>query len=52
MDQEYYKEVRYDLYCRTCEHLELDDEEDPCRECLDIPVNYGTSRPTMYKEKE
>ena len=52
MSQEYYKEVRYDFYCQTCEYYKIKEEERPCMDCLDEPINYGTDRPTKYKEKE
>lgn len=33
-----YKEVRYDLYCKTCKHQKLKGFQEPCNECLDYPV--------------
>lgn len=44
--------VNYSLYCKTCKHLELDGTEEPCDECLSMPVNTYTEKPVNYEEKE
>lgn len=49
--EEIYKEVYFDKYCETCEYKKLKEEEEPCRECLDNPVNLYSHKPTKWKEK-
>ena len=50
MDEDY-KEVRFDLYCKSCKHKDLKDHDDPCEECLDNPLNLHSRKPTKYEEK-
>lgn len=45
------KEVRFDIYCETCEHKDKKDHEDPCNECLDNPANLHSHKPVKYEEK-
>ena len=44
------KEVRYDLYCRTCKHKDTDQADDPCDECLLSPMNEGSVKPVNYEK--
>ncbi len=44
------KEVRYDLYCRTCKHKDTPQADDPCDECLSTPMNDGSVKPVNYME--
>lgn len=46
-----YKEVRFDEYCMTCEHETKKEDEDPCDECLNNPVNLYSKKPVNWKEK-
>ena len=46
-----YKEVRFDLYCSSCEHKDKSEKDDPCDDCLSEPVNLQSVRPVKYKEK-
>lgn len=46
-----YKEVYFDKYCKTCEHLAKDDTEEPCASCLNEPVNLGSHKPVKYEER-
>lgn len=46
------KEVRYDLYCRTCKHKDTPQADDPCDECLSTPMNEGSVKPVNYMEGE
>lgn len=51
--EETYKEVYYNLYCKTCQ-FEKDDESDvnsPCYDCLAEPANAYSHKPTKYKER-
>ena len=46
------KEVRFDIYCKTCEHEKLDGFKEPCNECLEFGMNEGTDRPVLWEEKK
>lgn len=47
-----YKEVYFDKYCKTCEHFDKMEIEDPCCECLEECVNVNSHKPVMWKEKK
>lgn len=49
--EENYKEVYFNEYCKTCEHDNLSETEDPCDECLNNPVNLYSHKPVKWKEK-
>lgn len=46
-----YKEVRFDYYCRKCKHKDVDEDHDPCNECLEEGMRDGTYIPLKYEEK-
>mgnify|MGYP005610237461 FL=1 len=46
-----YKEVRFDIYCDKCEYCDTEEAEEPCRECLQNPVNQYSLKPIKFKEK-
>ena len=43
-------EVDFETFCKKCEYLKTPENRPPCDECLEYPVNDGTSKPTRYKE--
>lgn len=45
-----YFEVDFEKYCKTCEHKDLDERNDPCCECLDHGSNTQSERPVNWKE--
>lgn len=47
-----YNECRFDLYCETCKHENVDENEEPCFKCLDNAMNLYSSKPVEYEEKE
>ena len=49
--EESYKEVYFDQYCKKCKHGKLKEEEKPCCECLEHPINTYSHKPVMYEEK-
>lgn len=51
METEIYKEVYFDKYCKTCKHEKLKEEDDPCDECLENPVNTYSHKPVRWEEK-
>lgn len=52
MDEQTYKEVYFDQYCKKCKHEKVDDKEPPCYECLGEPLNWNSHKPVKYEEKE
>ena len=46
-----YKLVDFEEYCKTCEYKDLEDNLDPCNECLEHPVNLYSHKPVKWKEK-
>lgn len=52
MMEDIYKEVYFGEYCKNCKYLEKKENEDPCDECLENPVNLYSHKPINYKEKE
>lgn len=46
-----YKIVEFEKYCPTCKYYELDENEDPCYECLAEPANIDSHKPIKYEEK-
>ena len=49
--EDVYKEVYFDKYCKTCEHKEVNEQDDPCYECLHNPANVYSHKPVNWKEK-
>lgn len=52
MDDIYEKEVRFDLYCEKCKHWALEDQREPCCECLEHTINEATDKPVKFEEKK
>lgn len=50
MEENYYKEVYFGEYCKTCKHELADESEDPCDECLSSPLNAYSHKPIMYEK--
>lgn len=50
--EEVYKEVYYGEYCKTCQYEKLAEDEDPCHDCLNEPVNAYSHKPVNYKQAE
>lgn len=47
-----YKEVHFHDYCLKCEYYNRKEEEDPCFECLENPVNLYSHKPLKFKKSE
>ena len=45
------KEVRFDIYCQTCKHKDLNEVKDPCNDCLAVSIREGTEKPDRWEEK-
>lgn len=52
MDEEIYKEVYFDQYCKTCKHKDVKDVDDPCDECLSNPINLYSHKPVKWEEND
>lgn len=50
MDINEEKLVEFDKYCQTCRFKDLKEEDEPCAECLDNPVNLFSHKPLKWKE--
>lgn len=47
-----FKIVRFDEYCKKCKHKDKKEDETPCDECLDNPVNVDSHKPVKFEEKK
>ena len=47
-----YKEVQFNEDCAKCVHANKGEDEDPCWDCLENPVNAYSKKPVYFKEKE
>ena len=45
-------EVRYDIYCPGCIHLNKKETEDPCNECLNQGWNTDSRKPIHFQENK
>lgn len=43
------KIVVFDKYCPICKHYKRSENEDPCFECLDDPVNALSHKPVKFE---
>jgi len=48
MDSDY-READFGMYCNACKHRECAENDMPCCECLDTPVNLYSSRPIKFE---
>lgn len=46
------KIVEFFDYCYKCEYKEIPENESPCWECLDKPVNEDSHKPINFVEEE
>lgn len=46
------KFVEYEKYCPKCKYFSLDDSDDPCNECLTVPVNEFSHKPINFEEQK
>ena len=45
------KEVYFNEYCSECKYEEDKEDEDPCHECLNNPVNVNSHKPVKFTPK-
>ena len=44
------KELRFDIYCNKCKYKDLEENEDPCWDCLTETVNENSKKPVYFEE--
>lgn len=44
-----YKEVYFGQYCKKCKHVDTKEDEEPCEECLNYPVNLYSHKPVKFE---
>lgn len=44
--------VDFEKYCKTCKHKNKGEDEDPCWDCLEIPVREDSRKPEHYEEEK
>lgn len=49
--EEQYKEVYFNEYCSQCYFSDKKEEDSPCDECLEEPVNLYSHKPVKFKKK-
>lgn len=52
MNEDGYKLVEFDKYCKTCVNKDVDEVKDPCNECLTICENANSHKPIKYVKQE
>lgn len=45
------KEVYFHKYCSSCRYKKTPEDEEPCCDCLDEPVNEFSHKPMYWKKK-
>ena len=51
MDNDERKEVYFDKYCHMCVGCDKKEDEEPCCDCLEEPVNLYSHKPVKFKSK-
>lgn len=46
------KIVAFDIWCPKCKHREKKEEQEPCCDCLDEPMNIDSHKPVYWEERE
>ena len=52
MNEDGYKEVRFDVYCPRCGHEKESQDADTCNACLHVPINLYSHKPVKFEEKD
>ena len=45
------KLVEFEKWCNKCAYFDLEENEEPCWECLTNTVNEDSHKPVKFKEK-
>lgn len=46
------KEVYFWEYCKTCEHRDTPEDQDPCNDCLNEPSNENSHKPVYWRGED
>lgn len=49
MQEDIYKEVYFGQYCKKCVNFDKMEDEQPCRDCLNEPVNLYSHKPVNWE---
>lgn len=44
------KETYYHIYCPTCKHQQVPEDEHPCHDCLNEPYQIDSHKPAYYEK--
>ncbi len=44
------KFVDFYKYCKKCKHKDKKEIEEPCDDCLEMPVNDDSHKPVLFEE--
>lgn len=44
------KIVEYEKWCPNCVYFDLDEEQDPCNDCLGTPINADSHKPVNFRK--
>lgn len=47
-----FKEVYFHENCKLCKHKDVKESDEPCRECLDNPINSYSHVPIKFEKRE
>lgn len=45
------KIVDFEHYCSSCKSSDIQQDDEPCNECLSQPVNTNSRKPVCYEKK-
>lgn len=46
------KFVEFDKFCENCKYKDVKQDEEPCNECLENPVNEHSIKPIKFEKQE
>lgn len=52
METNEYKEVYFDIWCKTCRYHGKPETSNPCFDCLDTPTNLHSHKPVYWEENK
>ena len=44
------KEVRFDIFCRSCSFYPTTEDQEPCTTCLSSPASEESHKPVKYRQ--
>lgn len=52
MSENDYKMVMFNTHCPKCKYEEVDENQEPCEECLTEYAKWASRKPVKFEEKE